>query len=290
MLSEGGEKARRRITAAVFLVVVIAISWSLAHAVWKQPQQKRNLRIYETVMVPTADHRHDQFPAAYFAALDPGLAQALYYNRPGDDSLAMIVPGIPPIGAYLPRTGSRQFQFPTSTPVPTVIPSPTTTLVPSATFTSTPEISATSRSLDPSGTPGPTAVAFLSGETGCAPADFPVAGVVTQLFHQWHSGIDLGVYTGTPVLATHSGTVTFAGWSEIGYGYLVILQSGAFTTYYAHLSAFNVATGDLVGRGSVLAWSGSTGNSSGPHVHYEVRINDVPVDPYTFSQRGYETC
>jgi murein DD-endopeptidase MepM/ murein hydrolase activator NlpD len=117
-----------------------------------------------------------------------------------------------------------------------------------------------------------------------------VSGVLTQRYHRWHIGIDLGVPLNTPVVASHSGTVTFAGWSDIGYGYLVIVQSGSFITYYAHQTSLNVVAGQSVARWSVLGWSGSTGNSSGPHVHYETRINDVPVDPLTFEQRGYGTC
>jgi murein DD-endopeptidase MepM/ murein hydrolase activator NlpD len=84
--------------------------------------------------------------------------------------------------------------------------------------------------------------------------------------------------------------VIFAGWSTVGYGNLVILQNGAFITYYAHLSDFNVVTGQQVGSASVIGWTGSTGNSTGPHIHYEVRINDVPVDPLTFENRGYPAC
>jgi murein DD-endopeptidase MepM/ murein hydrolase activator NlpD len=102
--------------------------------------------------------------------------------------------------------------------------------------------------------------------------------------------MDIGVPFNTPVIATHSGIVTWADWSEIGYGYLVIIQSGVYITYYAHNTSFNVEVGAYVGKGSIVAWSGSTGNSSGPHVHYETRINDIPVDPLTFESRNYPTC
>jgi murein DD-endopeptidase MepM/ murein hydrolase activator NlpD len=124
----------------------------------------------------------------------------------------------------------------------------------------------------------------------CAPGGNPVEGVLTQRYHRYHNGIDIGVPLGTPVLATHSGEVIYADWSTIGYGYLVIVQSDRYITYYAHNTSFNVEEGMLVGKGSILAWSGSTGNSSGPHVHYETRIDDVPVDPLTFSARGLPTC
>src|SRR5262249_47853807 len=102
--------------------------------------------------------------------------------------------------------------------------------------------------------------------------------------------IDIGVPLGTPVLATQSGQVTFADWSPVGYGNLVIIQNGNFITYYAHNTSFNVIIGQTVRKGSVIAFSGSTGNSSGPHVHYETRIDDVPVDPLTFESRGYPSC
>ena len=84
--------------------------------------------------------------------------------------------------------------------------------------------------------------------------------------------------------------VIFAGWRTDGYGNLIILQSGMFITYYAHLTDFNVVAGQIVGRGSVIGFSGSTGNSTGPHVHYEIRINDSEVDPLTFEDRGYNSC
>jgi len=118
----------------------------------------------------------------------------------------------------------------------------------------------------------------------------PTGGTLTQRFHVYHSGVDFGVPQRTPVAATHSGRVIFAGWSTVGYGNLVIIQNGAFITYYAHLSAFNVQENQLVGAGSIIAYSGNTGNSTGPHIHYEVRINDVPVDPLTFERRGYPWC
>ncbi|MBC7869664.1 MAG: M23 family metallopeptidase, partial [Chitinophagaceae bacterium] len=124
----------------------------------------------------------------------------------------------------------------------------------------------------------------------CAPSGNPVDGLLTQRFHIGHPGIDLALPIGSPVKATQSAQVIFAGWSEIGYGYLIILQSGPFITYYAHNTSFNVVVGDFVGKGSIVSWSGSTGNSSGPHVHYETRINDVPVDPQTFENRGYASC
>jgi murein DD-endopeptidase MepM/ murein hydrolase activator NlpD len=76
----------------------------------------------------------------------------------------------------------------------------------------------------------------------------------------------------------------------VGYGNLVIVQNGPFITYYAHQSTLNVRAGEFVVQGSVIGWSGNTGNSSGPHLHYETRINDVPVDPLTFENRRFPGC
>jgi murein DD-endopeptidase MepM/ murein hydrolase activator NlpD len=134
-------------------------------------------------------------------------------------------------------------------------------------------------------TPNPTLIGV-----DCAPRGLPVYGVLTQRYHYYHSGIDLGVPTGSPVYATHSGQVIFAGWSYIGYGWLVIVQNGKYITYYAHNSRFNVTVYQYIRSGDVLAYSGSTGNSSGPHVHYEARINNFPVDPLTFDTRSLAHC
>jgi len=126
--------------------------------------------------------------------------------------------------------------------------------------------------------------------TDCAPAGLPTSGVLTQRFHQFHIGIDIGVPLGTPLRAAQSGTVIEAGWNDIGYGNLVAIKNGAFSTYYGHQTSVNVSVGQFVRQGDIIGWSGSTGNSTGPHVHYETRINDVPVDPLTFESRGYPTC
>ena len=111
------------------------------------------------------------------------------------------------------------------------------------------------------------------------PQGEPVHGILTQEFHPGHSGVDLAVNVGTPVLATMCGRVVSVQRADAGYGYLLIVQNGPYQTYYAHNSQINVHVGDLVDRGTVLSLSGSTGNSTGPHVHYEVRINNVPIQP-----------
>jgi murein DD-endopeptidase MepM/ murein hydrolase activator NlpD len=94
-----------------------------------------------------------------------------------------------------------------------------------------------------------------------------------------HEGIDIAVGSGTPVVAAAAGTVIQAGWLG-GYGNLVVVDHGnGLATAYAHNSSLAVGVGQAVGQGEVLAYSGSTGNSSGPHVHFEVRVNGAAADP-----------
>jgi len=131
---------------------------------------------------------------------------------------------------------------------------------------------------------------YTSGGEGCAPQGFPVHGILTRGFSSWHPGIDLAVDLGTPVLATHSGMVVFAGWRWDGYGNLVIIQNGRFITYYAHNHTLLVSAGQVVHAGATIALSGSTGWSTGPHVHYEIHVDDVPVNPETFDSRGFRSC
>ncbi len=112
---------------------------------------------------------------------------------------------------------------------------------------------------------------------------WPVSGPVTSGFGpRWgrlHEGIDIAVPEGTPVVASAAGVVIHAGWLG-GYGNLVVVDhGGGLATAYAHNSAYAVAVGDSVSQGQVIAYSGNTGNSSGPHVHFEVRVNGTAVDP-----------
>ena len=94
-----------------------------------------------------------------------------------------------------------------------------------------------------------------------------------------HQGIDIGVGTGTPIKAAASGTVIYCGW-ESGYGNLVVLDNGGnLATAYAHQSSIAVACGQQVSQGDVIGYVGCTGHCTGPHLHFEVRINGEPVDP-----------
>jgi LysM repeat protein len=103
---------------------------------------------------------------------------------------------------------------------------------------------------------------------------------ITQTFHALHPGIDLAQDAGSTVYAADSGTVVYAGWNPVGYGNLVVLDHGnGWRTYYAHLSALYVTCETWVARGSALGEVGSTGNSTGPHLHFEMLRFGLPVDP-----------
>jgi len=97
-----------------------------------------------------------------------------------------------------------------------------------------------------------------------------------------HTGVDLQAVMGTRVVAAADGIVAYAEWRS-GYGRLVILDHGnGFQTYYGHLSKFEVVEGQEVRRGDVIAKSGASGRATSAHLHYEVRMGGVPVNPYPF--------
>lgn len=97
-----------------------------------------------------------------------------------------------------------------------------------------------------------------------------------------HKGIDLAAPSGTPIYVAEDGIVTFAGW-YYGYGYLVKVQhANGYETYYGHCSSFNCKAGDTVNKGDLIAYVGSTGISTGPHCHFEVRVNGVNYNPEPF--------
>ena len=110
----------------------------------------------------------------------------------------------------------------------------------------------------------------------------PIAGYsFVQGFSAWHAGVDLAAPVGTPVYAALGGVVIFRGWNSFGYGYAIVLAHGPFTTVYGHLSDINVSCGQSVSPGQVIGGSGNSGNSSGPHLHFEIRYNDIVQDPTT---------
>lgn len=105
----------------------------------------------------------------------------------------------------------------------------------------------------------------------------PTAGASSD-----HRGIDIGVSTGTNVYATESGTVTTAGWSDSAGNWVVIDHGNGYVTKYMHNSEVLVSAGDTVEKGQVIAKSGSTGISTGPHLHFQIEYNGEAVDPLSF--------
>ena len=130
-------------------------------------------------------------------------------------------------------------------------------------------------------------------ERGYTPTVWPVEGTLEGGFggrrnpfggpgYEFHTGQDIEAPWGAPVVAGASGSVTFVGWQN-GYGQLVIVDhGGGLTTRYGHLSHIDVELGQTVNRAQLLGKVGSTGRSTGPHLHYEVRINDQPVNPLQY--------
>jgi murein DD-endopeptidase MepM/ murein hydrolase activator NlpD len=105
---------------------------------------------------------------------------------------------------------------------------------------------------------------------------------ITQYYHWGHSGLDVGDKTGSPIYASEAGKVERSGWSR-GYGYNVVINHGnGMKTLYAHASSLLVKTGESVSRGQTIALIGSTGWSTGPHIHFEVRINEVRKNPLNY--------
>lgn len=292
---------------------VLVVAWSPPVGMYIPQEGLRRL----TAPTPTPT-----FTATHTATVTPSSTATIIPSLTATSTLtSTLTPSASPTASNTPLPPTVTLVFLSSTPTPSISPTPLTptltftptethtptptltntlTSTPTSTFTLTPSNTATNTS---SPTPTiditkvaeellPTANAYEEANAfiGCAPQGFPVAGVLTQLFKANHRGIDLGVYVGTAVDATHSGTVTYAGWSDLGYGYLVVVESGAYMTIYAHLSDIVVEVGQRVSKGEMVALSGNTGNSSGPHVHYEVRVNEIEVDPFVFETSGFITC
>jgi murein DD-endopeptidase MepM/ murein hydrolase activator NlpD len=125
-----------------------------------------------------------------------------------------------------------------------------------------------------------------------APSLWPVEGSITSSFGErvdpfngegaFHSGLDISVPYGTPIHASADGVVTFADIMN-GYGNLIELDHGhGISTRYGHLSGFAIASGQHVRRGQVIGYVGATGRTTGAHLHYEVRVQNVPVNPHKY--------
>ncbi len=114
----------------------------------------------------------------------------------------------------------------------------------------------------------------------------PISGVITSRFGSrssgYHNGLDIAASTGTPIGAAAPGTVTFAGWQNL-YGNLVIIShENGVVTYYAHCSKIYVKKGQTVEKGETIAAVGSTGNSTGPHLHLEIWVDGVRQNPQKY--------
>jgi murein DD-endopeptidase MepM/ murein hydrolase activator NlpD len=135
-------------------------------------------------------------------------------------------------------------------------------------------------------------------QRGYTPTIWPVDGKLESGFggrrnpfggssYEFHSGQDIDAPYGAPVIAGASGKVVFAGWQS-GYGQLVVIDhGGGLTSRYGHLSHIDVVEGQTISRAEFLGRVGSTGRSTGPHLHYEVRINDEPVNPLQYLLTSY---
>jgi murein DD-endopeptidase MepM/ murein hydrolase activator NlpD len=135
--------------------------------------------------------------------------------------------------------------------------------------------------------PGP-----IPSNSRLVPSLWPVIGPITASFGEredpftdepaFHPGVDIGASRGAPVRVAADGVVVFAG-EEEGYGRMVVVDHGfGISTCYAHLSGFDTEVGDRVDRGEIIGYVGDSGRSTGPHLHYEVRINNTPVNPWRY--------
>jgi len=133
---------------------------------------------------------------------------------------------------------------------------------------------------------------FSFADSTYTPAIWPVLGHITDSFGErldpfsgegaFHTGVDVASDYGAPVHATADGVVISAE-NHAGYGRVVVIDHGfGITTWYAHLSAFATITGTRVKRGQVVGYCGISGRSTGPHVHYEVRMNNAPINPWRY--------
>lgn len=140
-------------------------------------------------------------------------------------------------------------------------------------------------------------VSSVLNPTAETPNIWPVTGPISSYYgyrtslggigSTFHEGVDIAGDYGIPISATAAGTVTKAGWVG-GYGYLVeVRHADGIVTRYGHNSAVLVYEGQHVDQGSMIALMGSTGNSTGPHCHYEVRIHGEAVDPMYFLPQNY---
>jgi murein DD-endopeptidase MepM/ murein hydrolase activator NlpD len=137
------------------------------------------------------------------------------------------------------------------------------------------------------------------GNLAVVPSLWPVVGEITGRFGErldpfsgegaFHAGVDIASHLGDPVHATADGVVSIVD-RRAGYGRLVVIDhSFGVTTWYGHLKQFNTVAGAQVKRGDVIGYEGASGHATGPHVHYEVRFNNTPVNPWRYLRNAQTT-
>lgn len=244
------------------------------------------------------------FPLNYWrgctgsAGLGPETAQA---ELPA--GLLLYVPEIRPVRFLSDLNG---FLALTPTPGQTTVPAPTKEIPltfspvkglptfkagPVAPFETATPVPTTPQAVSSPSTPvpsSPTPATPRPATTTSAPKTdgliWPVRGIITTRFSPvTHPGIDIANNSGTPIVAAQAGLVYFAGWSPYGYGNFVQIEHGeGRQSHYAHLSRFIVKYGDFVQQGQVIGYMGSTGNSTGPHLHFELVQNGQYIDPLNY--------
>jgi murein DD-endopeptidase MepM/ murein hydrolase activator NlpD len=136
----------------------------------------------------------------------------------------------------------------------------------------------------PSAVPVPRFANILTPDAGAVSATgsfvWPAAGTITQKFSWYHPGVDIASHSGGPILASDSGVVITSGWSTSGYGNHIVVDHGnGYKTLYAHMSVLMAAVGQRVSRGSTIGMMGSTGRSTGTHLHFEIHAAAGKIDP-----------
>lgn len=135
------------------------------------------------------------------------------------------------------------------------------------------------------GAAGPQTIAAVLAERPrprlplATPSLAPLSGGFGPRGDRFHSGLDFAAPLGTAVFAAAAGKVTYAGWHPGGWGYLVAIAHGRVRTMYAHLAHVDVRVGEHVAAGSVVGVAGSSGNSGGAHLHFELRLRGAALDP-----------
>jgi len=132
-------------------------------------------------------------------------------------------------------------------------------------------------------------VKVIQSKLAAAPSTWPISGPLVSSFgyrrYPWrgmHTGVDIKASYGAPIRATASGRVIYAGWRQ-GYGKTVEIDHGnGFTTLYGHASQIIAFVGEKITKGQIISYVGTTGYTTGPHLHYEVRKYDVPINPVAF--------